>query len=82
MAVATNPWEVESLQDFLFLKCPECTFDTKEEDFFQIHAVDNHPLSYVLFGETYKEENFEIDNDNVEYDIEHMEDFETEIPNS
>ena len=80
MAVATNPWEVESLQDFLFLKCPECVFDTKEEDCFQMHAVDNHPLSYVLFGETCKEEIFETDINNEDYDVEHMEDFETEIP--
>ena len=56
MAEETNPWEVESLQDFLFLKCPECTFDTKEENFFQMHAVDHHPLSIVFFDETCKKE--------------------------
>ena len=44
-----NPWQVDSLQDFLCLKCPECTFDTQEEDIFQEHAVGNHPLSYVFF---------------------------------
>jgi len=53
--MVTNPWDVESLQSFQFLKCPECTFDTKEENFFQMHAVDNHPLSFVFFGKTYKE---------------------------
>ena len=51
-----NPWNVESLQDFLCLKCPECVFDTKEEDSFQNHATENHPLSIVLFGRTFKEE--------------------------
>ena len=35
---------------FSFLKCPECTFDSKEEEIFEDHAVENHPLSYVLFA--------------------------------
>ena len=47
-----NPWQVDSLQAFSFLKCPECIFDTKEEDFFQVHAIEKHPLSFVLFGKT------------------------------
>ena len=58
---ATNPWLVDSLQDFLFLKCPECTFDTKEEDYFQEHATEKHPLSIVFFANSkvYKEEQLE-----------------------
>jgi len=52
--MVNNPWEVESLQAFQFLKCPECTFDTKEENFFQMHAVNHHPLSIVFFDETCK----------------------------
>jgi len=44
-----NPWLVESIQDFYFLKCPECDFDSKEENSFQDHAVENHPLSFVFF---------------------------------
>ena len=56
-----NPWQVDSLQDFLYLKCPECTFDTQEDLCFQDHAIENHPLSFVFFGETFvKEENFEL----------------------
>ena len=51
-----NPWLVESLQDFSFLKCPECTFNTQEEGTFEDHATENHPLSFVLFGKTVKEE--------------------------
>jgi len=51
-----NPWLVESLQDFSFLKCPECTFDTQEEDTFEDHATENHPLSIVLFGKPVKAE--------------------------
>ena len=46
-----NPWAVYSVQAFSFLKCPECTFDAKEEKIFQFHAVENHPLSFVLFGQ-------------------------------
>ena len=74
-----NPWQVGSIQEFYFLKCPECTFDTKEESQFQEHAVENHPLSFALFGKSEKseinhvEEKFEneIENDNFdgnEYD--------------
>ena len=47
-----NPWKVESIQDFLCLKCPECVFFTKEENDFENHAVANHPLSVRLFDET------------------------------
>mgnify|MGYP002051256855 CR=1 FL=1 len=49
-----NPWQVESIQDFSFLKCPECIFDTKTEDTFRNHATENHPLSLVLFREPLK----------------------------
>ena len=55
--LADNPWFVDSIHVFWHLKCPECTFDSKEEDIFQVHAIENHPLSYTLFGsETQAEE--------------------------
>ena len=38
-----------SIDAFYWLKCPECIFYTKEENIFQNHAVDNHPMSFVLF---------------------------------
>ena len=44
-----NPWAVESLQSFYFLKCPECDFDTKEENSFENHATENHPLLGTIF---------------------------------
>jgi len=44
-----NPWLVDSIQAFWFLKCPECVFDTKEADSFQEHAVENHPSSVEFF---------------------------------
>ena len=54
--MATNPWLVESVQSFLYLKCPECIFDIKyeNEDMFQYHALEKHPLSNVLFGNEVK----------------------------
>ena len=45
-----NPWQVESVQAFLSLKCPECVFTSKYEDSFQDHAVKHHPLSAALYG--------------------------------
>ena len=32
-----NPWQVDSVQAFAFLNCPECTFKTREETFFQVN---------------------------------------------
>ena len=57
--IAFNPWFVDSLQTFWQLKCPECTFDSKEEDTFKYHAVTKHPMSLVLFG---KEFNYPLGN--------------------
>ena len=54
--MAGNPWHVESIQAFYWLKCPECPFDTKEENHFEIHASKNHPLSYVYFEQKHKNE--------------------------
>ena len=56
--MSRNPWLVDSVQAFSYLKCPECDFNSKDESIFQDHAVENHPLSFVLFGE-----NMEKDDD-------------------
>ena len=47
-----NPWHVDSIQTFWFLKCPECNFDSKKEGIFQDHAIENHPKSWELFSKT------------------------------
>ena len=47
-----NPWNVSSVQEFAFLNCPECSFKTKEEDFFESHAIASHPMCFALFGQT------------------------------
>jgi hypothetical protein len=57
--VSDNPWQVESIDAFYFLKCPECSFDTKDQDFFEIHATENHPLSFTFFGNHYKVPEFD-----------------------
>ena len=51
--MAGNPWLVDSLQTFWQLKCPECPFDSKEEDIFKYHAVTKHPLSLALFAKEF-----------------------------
>ena len=45
-----NPWFVESIHSFSVFKCPECIFYSKEEENFQDHAIQNHPLSFEFFG--------------------------------
>ena len=57
--MAQNPWKVESIQAFYFLKCPECDFDTKEENSFETHATENHPLSLALFSKKSVDEDFD-----------------------
>ena len=64
--MAGNPWHVESILAFYYLKCPECEFNSKEENNFVHHAKENHPLSNVLFGEeNYSDPSF---NFNEEFD--------------
>ena len=76
-----NPWEVESIQDFLFLKCPECIFDTKEENIFQGHALEKHPLSFVFFGKTCKEEdNYDSNYKQEDSNPDVFEDYDEDIP--
>ena len=47
--MAENPWLVNSIQAFSFLNCPECSFKAKDKNFFQGHALQNHPLSFEFF---------------------------------
>ena len=45
----SNPWNVESVDEFSYFNCPECTFHSKEKARFEDHATRNHPLSSILF---------------------------------
>ena len=47
-----NPWKVDSLEAFACLKCPECTYFSKEEINFKNHAIKSHPLSFVFFEQS------------------------------
>ena len=58
-----NPWSVESIQDFMFINCPECVYKTKDEHSFEDHAIQNHPQAHVLFNTDVKSEY--VDGDNV-----------------
>ena len=44
-----NPWLVDNIQAFLFFNCPQCSFKAKDKNFFQGHALQNHPLSFEFF---------------------------------
>ena len=58
--MAHNPWKAESIQNFYFLICPECNFNTKEDNSFENHhATVNHPLSFVLFDKKSINEDFD-----------------------
>ena len=59
-----NPWKVESLDDFTFICCPECTFKSKTESSFQDHALDNHPQCLVFFSDS--EGSHELQNENTD----------------
>ena len=77
--MALNPWQVESIQAFYYIKCPECKFDTKKESNFEDHAIENHPMSYELFGKkSVKEEEFDF----VMIKEEQMSDFDETENNS
>ena len=56
----TNPWQVDSIELFLFFNCPECTFLTKEEKYFAYHAAINHPLSSSFFAKQMEQEQSKI----------------------
>ena len=73
--MAQNPWAVESIRAFYFLKCPECDFDTRKENSFENHATENHPLSFVLFDKKSVNENFE----SINIKKEPFSQFETQI---
>ena len=67
-----NPWLVDSIQAFTYLKCPECLYDTKKEDNFQEHALESHPLSIVFFENNrifFKEEKLEISVEDVQKQV-------------
>ena len=81
-----NPWKVNSIDAFSYLKCPECEFDSKAESKFKNHAIKNHPLSLVLFENSHepkfndvKYRNSEENLDGVQSDLVDNIEFKEEI---
>ena len=70
-----NPWAVESIQAFYILKCPECDFHIREENSFENHATENHPLSLVLF----EKQSVKKDFDAIKIKQEPLSHFDTQI---
>ena len=52
-----NPWSVDNIEAFSFYCCPECIFRSKEQNFFEAHALQNHDQSKDFF----LEDNYETD---------------------
>ena len=40
-----NPWDVSTIQDFLFYCCPECPYKSQDVQGFGTHAEELHPES-------------------------------------
>ena len=45
LGITKNPWDVRSLDEYLFYCCPECELKTKEYEIFYNHAVIIHELA-------------------------------------
>ena len=45
-----NPWEVSSVEDFLFYNCPECELKTKDSSVLVSHALEFHELARYTFS--------------------------------
>ena len=77
------PWNVESLEDFLYYFCPECAERKHSRDDFLNHALSHHPLSnnYLIKFCVKKEQNDEYyytDIDENHLDIVHNDNKPTE----
>ena len=44
----SNPWLVQSFDEFLFYCCPECNYKCQLHEEFNSHAVTAHPLVRIL----------------------------------
>ena len=47
--ILVDPWEVESVEDFLYYCCPECPEKFQAKNDFKIHAMENHERAHGLF---------------------------------
>jgi hypothetical protein len=44
-----NPWQMDSVSDYLYYCCAECDFKEKNEETFVSHATLYHPKSRHIF---------------------------------
>ena len=77
------PWNVESLEDFLYYFCPDCAERKHSRDDFLNHALSHHPISndYLIKFCVKKEQNDEYyytDIDENHLDIVHNDNEPTE----
>ena len=42
-----NPWQVPTLEEFLYYFCPECEVKTKEKSQFFNHAIETHDQAKI-----------------------------------
>ena len=75
----TNPWQVESVEAFLVFWCPECPFLSKEKEYFEDHALKNHPLSFELFEKEFEIEDGMTINRRIKIPLIKTEECESEI---
>ena len=45
-----NPWNVDTLEKFLFFCCPECDLKDHSKENFVKHALNHHPLAHECLG--------------------------------
>ena len=43
--IFTNPWLVQSFDEFLYYCCPECNYKCQQQQDFNSHALMIHPLA-------------------------------------
>jgi hypothetical protein len=49
LAIRTNPWSVDHVDEFLFYCCPQCDHKYKSKNLFVDHAFLNHPEVIQIF---------------------------------
>ena len=59
--IFSNPWLVQSYDEFLYYCCPECNYKCQQHEEFSSHAVLLHPLVCQLFLCTYGLHPFSFD---------------------
>ena len=46
------PWNVSTIEEFLYYCCPECDLKTKNHETFLKHAINVHQKAQKAFGHT------------------------------